>query len=53
MRIPTPEQWKAFGEVMVTWGFGFIVYGIITICIGLIIIGLCILCSKQSVKYLR
>jgi len=34
----TPEEWKQFGEVLVTWGFWAIVYGAITMGIGFIII---------------
>lgn len=38
MSMPTPEQWIKFTEVLITWGFWAIVYGAITIIIGLIII---------------
>ena len=38
MNIPTPEQWRALGEVLVIWGFWAIVYGAIAMSIGLIII---------------
>ena len=49
----TPEEWKQFGEVLITWGFWIIVYGAITIFIGLIIIVLVEIFNKQSIKYLR
>ena len=34
----TPEEWKQFGEVLVTWGFWAIVYGAITMLIGFVIL---------------
>lgn len=34
----TPEQWVEFAKVLVTWGTYAMVYGAITIFIGLIII---------------
>jgi uncharacterized membrane protein len=34
----TPEEWKQFGEVLITWGFGFIVFGAITMLIGFVIL---------------
>ena len=54
MKIPTAEQWVEFGRVMITWGFWAIVYGIITICIGLIIIGIIAsLNNKQTIKIIK
>lgn len=53
MSMPTPEQWRALGEVLITWGFWAIVYGIITMCIGLIIIAIIAICNKQIIKILR
>lgn len=38
MSMPTPEQWRALGEVLITWGFWVIVYGIITMLIGFVIL---------------
>lgn len=53
MRIPTPDELKAAGEVLVTWGFWIIVYGAITMCIGLAIIVILEILNKQNIKYLR
>lgn len=50
MKIPTPEQWRALGEVFIVWGFWAIVYGAIAICIGF---GIIVLCNKQIIKNLR
>ena len=38
MSSPTQEQWRALGEVFIQWGFGFIVFGSITMLIGFAIL---------------
>lgn len=38
MSMPTSEQWRSFGEVIIQWGFGFIVFGAITMLIGFVIL---------------
>lgn len=53
MRIPMPNELKAIGEVLVTWGFWIIVYGAITMFVGLVIITIVEMFNKQSVKYLE
>jgi len=50
MSMPTPEQWRALGEVLIVWGFWAIVYGAIAMCIGFVIIAIC---NKQIIKILR
>ena len=34
----TLEDWRKFGEVLFRWGFGAIVFGIITMIIGFVIL---------------
>jgi len=54
MSMPTLEELRAAGEVLVTWGFWVIVYGVITMCIGLVIIGaVAILNNKKVVKFIK
>ncbi|WP_271814138.1 hypothetical protein [Clostridium beijerinckii] len=56
MKIPTPDELRAVGEVLVTWGFWIIVYGAITMCIGLaiiVILKILEILNKQNIKYLR
>lgn len=53
MRIPTPEQWVEFGRVMMTWGFWIIVYGLVTMLIGLIIIGIIDICDKPATRFIK
>ncbi|EES47831.1 hypothetical protein NE172_02200 [Clostridium botulinum] len=48
MNMPTIEELRTFGEVLITWGFWFIVYGAIAIIIGLTIVTMC---NKQIVKF--
>ncbi|MBN7576036.1 MULTISPECIES: hypothetical protein [Clostridium] len=50
MKIPPHDQLILAGEVLVKWGFWMIVYGAITMCIGLAII---VILNKQNIKYLR
>lgn len=38
MSIPTLEQLRAAAEVFIQWGFGFIVFGAITMLIGFVIL---------------
>lgn len=33
-----PGEWKQFGDVLITWGLGFIVFGTITMLIGFVIL---------------
>ena len=53
----TPEEWKQFGGVLVTWGFWIIVYGFVTMGIGIAIISICKLIediyNKPITKILR
>jgi hypothetical protein len=52
--IPTLEELQAAGEVLVTWGFWIIVYGAVTMLIGLIIIGIiAILNDKPATKFIK
>lgn len=53
MRIPALDELKAAGEVLITWGFWIMIYGAITMCIGLAIIIIVEILYKQSIKYLR
>ena len=54
MSIPILDQLIAAGEALITWGFWIIVYGIITMCIGLIIIGIiAIFNNKSTVKIIK
>lgn len=46
----TPEQWIEFGKVLITWGIYAILYGAITIIIGLAII---LVFSEQTNKLLH
>ena len=50
MIIPTLEQMKAVAEVLITWGFWIIVYGAITMFIGLALI---IIISAMNNKQLN
>ena len=43
-----PEEWRALGEVITTWGFWFIVYGAITMILGLSIL---VICNKAIAKF--
>ena len=38
MSMPTPEEWIEFGKVLITWGSYAMLYGAITIVIGLAIV---------------
>ena len=49
MSIPTLDQLIASGEAFITWGFWIIVYGIITMCIGVIIIGIIAIFNNKSI----
>lgn len=54
MSIPTLDQLIAAGEALITWGFWIIVYGVITMLIGLVIICIvAILNNKQTVKIIE
>lgn len=49
-----PGEWKQFGEVLITWGFWAIVYGIVTMCIGFVIlVCLDITVIKKVVKFIK
>lgn len=50
MSMPTLDELRTAGEVLITWGFWAIVYGVITMCIGL---GIIVLCNKQIIKILK
>jgi hypothetical protein len=50
MSIPTLEQLKAAAEVSITWGFWMIVYGSITMLIGLVLIAFC---DARTIKVVR
>lgn len=45
----TPEQWGEIGKVLVTWGAYAILYGAITIVIGLVIV----LVSSRQLSYIN
>lgn len=49
----TPEELIEFGKVLVTWGFWIIVYGLITMLIGLVIIGIIAICNKPITKFIK
>lgn len=53
MSMPTPEEWIKFGEVMITWGFWAIVYGAITMCIGLVIILIVHVLENKQAKFIK
>jgi len=54
MSMPTPEQLRAGAEVLITWGFWIIVYGFVTMLIGLVIIGaVAILNNKSTIKIIK
>lgn len=54
MSILTWDQLIAAAEVLITWGFWIIVYGTITMLIGLVIIvSVAILNNKQTVKIIK
>lgn len=54
MSIPTWDQLIAAGQALITWGFWIIVYGVITMLIGLVIIGsVAILNNKKVVKFIK
>ncbi len=50
MSMPTLAEVRAFGEVLIIWGFWFTVYGAMAIAIGFSILAIC---NKQIIKFLR
>jgi nitric oxide reductase large subunit len=44
------EQLKAVGETLIQWGFWIMIYGMVTIIIGLVII---IVCNKLTSRSFR
>ncbi|WP_205455988.1 hypothetical protein [Clostridium botulinum] len=50
MNMPTIEELRAFGEVLIIWGFWFVVYGAIAIAIGC---GILTICNKQIIKFIK
>lgn len=53
MRIPTPDELIAAGDVLITWGFWIIVYGVVTMLIGLMIIVIIAICDKPITKFIK
>jgi hypothetical protein len=53
MGIPTLEQLILAAEVLVTWGFWIIVYGAITMLIGLVIIVVLNMIANNKIKFIK
>jgi hypothetical protein len=53
MSIPTLEQLRVAGEVLITWGFWIIVYGTITMLIGLMIVVIIAIYDKPVTKFIK
>ncbi|WP_164468666.1 hypothetical protein [Clostridium botulinum] len=50
MNMPTLSELRAFGEVLIIWGFWFVVYGAMAITIGF---GILAICDKQIIKFFK
>lgn len=54
MSIPTADQWRAFGETIATWGFGIVIFGLVTMLIGVIVIGALLFYDyKSEIKFIK
>ena len=53
MSMPTLDQLIAAGEALITWGFWIIVYGLVTMLIGILIIGAIDIYNSKSVKFIK
>ena len=53
MSMPTLDELRSAGEVFVTWGFWAIVYGLVTMSIGLGIIIAINVIGNKPVKFFK